>query len=78
MMPNAKEEAQELRRMVQIENKHGARLRITLNLRKPQEGPLFVTGTDRKGRRTRLVGDEEFLLKMLIRINEPWPAPSAT
>jgi hypothetical protein len=62
-------DAPELKKLLTIENKRGGHLSIRANTRKPEEGPFMVTGTDSRGRNTRMVGDEAFLLKW---IND-WP-----
>ncbi len=66
---SASKDAPELRKLIQIENKRGARLSIRANTRWPEEGPFMVVGTDSRRRNTRMVGDEAFLLKW---IND-WP-----
>jgi hypothetical protein len=58
-------EAPELRSLISIENKRGGRLQVRVNTRKPEEGPLMVSGYDSRRRSTLMVGDEEFLCRMM-------------
>ncbi len=60
----------DIREMVKTENKLGARLRIVTNPLRPEtDGPLRLIGTDRKGRRQKIAGDEAFICKMLLIIS---------
>jgi hypothetical protein len=37
-----------------------------VNTQCPKEGPLCLTGTDRLSRRMKIVGDEEFIIRMIL------------
>lgn len=63
----------DLKEQVKLENKSGGRLRISVNTQCPKEGPLRLTGTDRLGRRQKIVGTEEFLIRMILAGRESVP-----
>jgi hypothetical protein len=63
----------DLKEHVKIENKSGARLRLSTNTRRAEDGPLRLTGTDRLGRRMKVVGDEEFIIRMILAGRETVP-----
>ena len=63
----------DLKEHVKIENKNGGRLRVSANTQCPKEGPLRLTGTDRRGRRLKIVGDEEFIIRMILAGRETVP-----
>ena len=63
----------DLKEHVKIENKSGGRLRVSVNTQCPKEGPLRLTGTDRRGRRLKIVGDEEFIIRMILAGRESVP-----
>ena len=49
-----------------IEKRHGARLRLQKNTTRPEHGPLRLTGRDSRGHPVKAIGDEEFLCKLLL------------
>lgn len=56
----------DLKEHIKIENKSGARLRISANTQCPKEGPLRLTGQTSRGQRVKIVGDEEFIIRMIL------------
>ena len=65
----------DLKELLQAENKNGGRLRLSENTRRPQDGPLRLAGKDSRGRVTSIVGDEEFIVKMIL--SWPWYGEAA-
>ncbi len=56
----------DLKEHIKLENKNGGRLRVSVNTVCPREGPLRLTGLDSRGRRLKIVGDEEFIIRMIL------------
>jgi len=65
----------DLKELLRAENKNGGRLRLTENTRRPRDGPLRLAGKDSRGRLTSIVGDEEFIVKMIL--SWPWHVEGA-
>ena len=63
----------DLKEHVRIENKSGARLRIAANTQCPNEGPLRLTGRTSRGQHVKIVGDEEFIIRMILAWREIVP-----
>ena len=85
-MPLTIEVSDELRGLIAIEKQHGARLRLADFVRKAPtvpavggEGPLRLSGKDRRGRPVSAVGDEAFLCMMIRKYlsGDATPAPLA-
>ncbi len=60
----------DLKDLVRMENRNGARLRLTANTARPQDGPLRLSGFDSHGRATKIVGTEEFIRATILSF--PW------
>ena len=56
----------DLKEHVKLENKNGGRLRVTENTQCPKDGPLRLTGRSSRGQRLKIVGDEEFIIRMIL------------
>jgi hypothetical protein len=66
-MPLTHDVSDELRGLMAVEKRAGARLRLQENTVRPQDGPLRLTGRDSRGHPVHVVGDVEFLCMMLRR-----------
>jgi hypothetical protein len=63
----------DLKEHINLENKNGGRLRVAPNTQRPEEGAPRLTGRDSRGRRVKIVGDEEFLIRMILAGRETVP-----
>ena len=52
--------------MLEPPHKDSARLRMAANTQCPKEGPLRLTGRTSRGQRVKIVGDEEFIIRMIL------------